>query len=655
MLDKVRIKKPIIFFEIKCFIANGIRNIFNISKSNLKNEFKNSKVLKHDPKTISLENLHKVYSNGIKAIDNQSLNINSGEFLVLLGPSGCGKTTILRMIAGLESVSDGYIKINNVIMNSVQSKDREIAMVFQNYALYPFMTVFKNISFGLKNKTYKNIEYLNIKNKIKNVSNPYYSEIKENKVIKKILSSKDPVDTDKLNRLKRLLSVAKRKKDSKEISRLRNDYLKIKNKISERKNSIENKKEVKKIEDKIKYFKSFNKNKFFKEINDLKDELHSKSKTKEEKSRLRKKILILKKKNIDYFENELKPKLKKLIVEKYKIINDWKSKIPIIIEDVTKMLGINMYTKRKPAELSGGQRQRVALARAISKESGLFLYDEPLSNLDAKLRSKMRTEIKKIHNLLRATSVYVTHDQVEAMSMADKIVVMNKGYIQQIGTPKELLEKPANLFVSKFIGNTDINIFPVKHIKGLTFSCNGNKIFISTDEEKIANMKRISGDIVIGVRPEHIIIDSTVVDNFNENRFSGKVEYSELLGNDVLLTVKSRELGNVQIISKLAQNIQINDEVKFVIDPNKINLYDKKTGFNVLIKLSSENHNARKVWLEGVEERKKNIYLMNKEKNKLSLTELIRTYVISIFSKSARKKLKERKKEINYGDQISTY
>jgi len=241
--------------------------------------------------SVELRNISKIYDNDVKAVDNASLKIDDGEFAVLIGPSGCGKSTLLRMIAGLEVISEGEVKIADKNVNLIPSKDRNIAMVFQNYALYPHMTVYQNMAFGLKLRKY------------------------------------NPAEIEKR------------------------------------------------------------------------------------------------------------------------------------VNDASEILDLGPLLKRKPKQLSGGQRQRVAVGRAIVRKPDVFLFDEPLSNLDAKLRVQMRLEISKLHKKLGATMIYVTHDQIEAMTMADRIVILNNGQIQQIGTPLETYNKPINKFVAGFIGSPAMNFF----------------------------------------------------------------------------------------------------------------------------------------------------------------------------------------------------
>lgn len=315
--------------------------------------------------TLSLHNLDKIYDNGFHAVHNFSLEIKENEFIVLVGPSGCGKSTTLRMIAGLESITAGSLFINGKKVNHLAPIDRGIAMVFQSYALYPHMSVYENLAFGLK------------------LRDTDYDEIDER------------------------------------------------------------------------------------------------------------------------------------------------------VRSTAQMLGLSDYLERKPRELSGGQRQRVALGRAIVRNSDIYLMDEPLSNLDANLRVAMRTEIKLIHEKTKATTVYVTHDQVEAMTMADRIVVMKDGYIQQIGTPKELYRRPANMFVAGFIGDPPMN-FIRGHLEasGDFILNNDLKTRIPFDAPLKTRLEKWVGkDIVMGIRPEDFILENCG-DFCN---FSVEVQVNELLGDTINL------------------------------------------------------------------------------------------------------------------------
>lgn len=266
---------------------------------------------------LSLKHIYKVYPNGTKAVNDFNMQIADKEFIVFVGPSGCGKSTVLRMIAGLEPITAGELKIGDVVVNELEPKDRDIAMVFQNYALYPHMTIYENIAFGL--------------------------------------------------RMRRIPDIKKDKEGN-----------------------------------------------------------------------------IVRDKNGEPIK----------VMRKYT-----KAELDAKVNEAAEVLGITDYLKRKPKEMSGGQRQRVALGRAIVREPKVMLLDEPLSNLDAKLRTQMRSEIVKLHKKLNTTFIYVTHDQVEAMTMGTRIVVMKAGYIQQIDTPKNLYKYPGNKFVAGFIGTPQMNFF----------------------------------------------------------------------------------------------------------------------------------------------------------------------------------------------------
>lgn len=366
--------------------------------------------------TLSLKNIDKVYPNGVQAVYDFNLDIADKEFIVFVGPSGCGKSTTLRMIAGLEEISSGELYINDKLMNEVNPKDRNIAMVFQNYALYPHMSVFDNMAFGLQIQ----------------------------------------------------------KKDKKEI---------------------------------------------------------------EEK-----------------------------------------------VKQAAEMLELLPYLDRKPAALSGGQRQRVALGRAIVRQADIFLMDEPLSNLDAKLRSQMRTEISKIHDSLDTTTIYVTHDQTEAMSMASRIVVMKDGYIQQIGSPEEIYDYPANVFVANFIGSPPMNFF-----KG---EVNQGKLTVGTDsidlsEKNIDALKMINNldkDVIVGIRPETFSLND--LDGRN-NYIKAQIVNIEMLGDETiiyaedeqsLLTLEEEVNNKIAVkVSGKFKDRKIGDSIKLFVNFDDIHLFDIKT------------------------------------------------------------------------------
>ena len=323
--------------------------------------------------SVKLTNVKKVYDNNVTAVDNFNLEIADKEFVVFVGPSGCGKSTTLRMIAGLEDISGGTIEIDGEVVNDLQPKDRNIAMVFQNYALYPHMTVYDNIAFSLR---------------------------------------------------------------------------------------------IKKVPE---------------------DEVYAR------------------------------------------------------VTQAAEVLGISEYLLRKPRALSGGQRQRVAIGRAMVRDSKVFLMDEPLSNLDAKLRNQMRAEIILLRQKLDTTFVYVTHDQTEAMTLGDRIVIMKDGFIQQVGTPEEVFEKPANLFVAEFIGAPKMNIIRTQLVKenGKYYvTPHGAKIEVDGETGALLKKKNVAeGEVLLGVRPEHIDLVSAPA----ENAIDGKILVNEMMGSELHLHVQAED------------------------------------------------------------------------------------------------------------------
>ena len=361
---------------------------------------------------IEFKNVCKRYPGSDKdTVENLNLNIEEKEFIAFVGPSGCGKSTTLRMIAGFEEITGGELFIDGKKMNEVAPRDRGIAMVFQNYALYPHMTVEKNIGYGLKNM-------------------------------------KMPADE------------------------------------------------------------------------------------------IRKKV-------------------------------DW----------AIEMLGLEEYRYRKPKNLSGGQRQRVALGRAIVKNQKLFLMDEPLSNLDAKLRVSMRTEISKIHRELGATTIYVTHDQVEAMTMADRIVIMKEGVIQQVGRPMELYDHPVNQFVAGFIGSPQMNFFDVTVENDTVKFSDGNSITLSEGTAK--KLKGRQGEMTLGIRGEDIKMDAQNMDINDGNRLHAVITDTEVMGNENNLYFS---FGGAQAVARVSKYeiSQIGDRIDFVFMPSKMHFFDKETGVNYM-------------------------------------------------------------------------
>ena len=361
---------------------------------------------------LSLKNVEKIYGNGEKAVYDFNLDINKNDFIVIVGPSGCGKSTTLRMIAGLEDVTNGDIIMEDELINYKPSKDRKMAIVFQSYALYPQMSVFDNIAFPLTINKYpfpaKN-EVLTAVEELKNVIvNMQGADIAQAMVNAKKQKGATEENLSVLLNIsvyaaKLLLSLTKEAGVKDEFSGL----------IS----LLETKKE-------------------------------------EELSRLSAESIRLDGDLCELDENGNQ----KIVYRKMT-----KQEIRVKVFETAETLDLTAYLDKLPKELSGGQMQRVALGRAIVKNVPVFMMDEPLSNLDAKLRLTMRSEIVKLHNQIGATTIYVTHDQTEAMTMATKIVVMSRGFIQQIGAPAEIYNNPCNIFVAKFVGSPSINCFDMKY------------------------------------------------------------------------------------------------------------------------------------------------------------------------------------------------
>ncbi|MCG0276476.1 MAG: sn-glycerol-3-phosphate ABC transporter ATP-binding protein UgpC [Thermosediminibacteraceae bacterium] len=361
--------------------------------------------------SVTFKNVNKIYPGGVKAVIDFNLEIADKEFVVLVGPSGCGKSTTLRMVAGLEEITSGELYIGDRLVNDVPPKDRDIAMVFQNYALYPHMTVYENMAFGLK-----------------------------------------------------LRKVPKAEIDRK-------------------------------------------------------------------------------------------------------------------VREAAKILGIEELLNRKPKALSGGQRQRVALGRAIVREPKVFLMDEPLSNLDAKLRVQMRTELSKLHKRLETTFIYVTHDQTEAMTMGDRIVVMKDGVIQQVDTPRRIYDHPANLFVAGFIGSPQMNF-----LKGY-LSSEGDKLYINLAQTKLPipdgvknkiDPSYIGKEVIMGIRPEDIHDEPAFVDYFPEYCFDANVDVVELMGSETYLYLN---FYNNTLTARVdpRSNARPGDKIRIGFDMNKLHLFDPVT------------------------------------------------------------------------------
>ena len=393
---------------------------------------------------VSLKDINKIYPNGVQAVYDFNIDISENDFIVLVGPSGCGKSTTLRMIAGLEDITSGYLYIDKVLSNYTSSKDRDISMVFQNYALYPQMTVYDNIAFPLRARKYR--------------------RPMEATVIKAWTEAID-VMGNRADELQDALVGAKNKALNYGTSV---EYVATKLSICD---------EAAKILTKTKA--SYN---IIKET--------AKETIEKEKAKL----------TAQGYEIDGDYRLLKNGEIQYHNIKMINEEIRSRVFEAAKILDLGPYLDRRPKELSGGQMQRVALGRAIVRNAKLFLMDEPLSNLDAKLRVQMRSEIVRIHEQIGATTIYVTHDQTEAMTMATKIVVMSKGWVQQIGTPQEIYCNPKNIFVATFIGSPAMNIFDAEYDNGKLVFNNGYTVNLGDEyvqkhkafyEAKIAELKRM--------------------------------------------------------------------------------------------------------------------------------------------------------------------
>ncbi len=394
---------------------------------------------------VSLKDINKIYPNGVQAVYDFNMDISEKDFIVLVGPSGCGKSTTLRMIAGLEEITSGYLYIDKVLSNYTSSKDRDISMVFQNYALYPQMTVFDNIAFPLRARKFR--------------------RLMEATVIKAWTQATEVLE----NRPGELGEAIKCAKDKALNFGTVVEYVATRLKICDEAAKILCKADVSRIAE----FKNT-----------------AKAKIEEERAKLSSKG----------YEIDNEYHLTKDGAVQYHYIKMSKEEIRQRVFEAAEILDLGPYLDRRPKELSGGQMQRVALGRAIVRNAKLFLMDEPLSNLDAKLRVQMRSEIVRIHEQIGATTIYVTHDQTEAMTMATKIVVMSKGWVQQIGTPQEIYLNPKNIFVATFIGSPAMNIFDAEYDSGKLVFGNGYEVALSEEQKarhdefyraKIAKLQRM--------------------------------------------------------------------------------------------------------------------------------------------------------------------
>lgn len=524
------------------------------------------------------------------AVRDFNMEIEDGEFIVFVGPSGCGKSTTLRMIAGLEEITAGDLYIGDRLVNDVEPKDRDIAMVFQNYALYPHMTAGENIGFGLKMRkvaTPKNDENGNPvlaidKKKIRELRNSLktvhidirYAEENDAELVFKYRLCEIKAEYEKLLKEKNAALDGKRGQQAKEIllsfSEREKAIADLVNEVLAAQKAVIN-------EIRLKYA---GKNEKAEEAGNLAKELANKASVnlgdiRESDIKLalteRKKKL---ERDLEYYTNTP--------VQVYEYRHIPKEEIEKKVKWASEVLGVTELLDIKPKAMSGGQRQRIALGRAIVREPKVMLLDEPLSNLDAKLRTTMRSEIVKLHNELKTTFIYVTHDQIEAMTMGTRIVVMKLGEIQQIDNPTNLFDFPENKFVAGFIGTPQMNFFDV------TIKKNGKNLDVKypngeMQSYNLANMRTIKPEyldgnehgVTLGIRGENVTLD--------EKGISAKLSIKEILGNTTQMFVKITPESPDSIICVNDRNdYRQGDTVKIFFDEKRIHLFDEETELSIM-------------------------------------------------------------------------
>ncbi len=531
---------------------------------------------------LSLRHIYKVYqgktkkvkkkdANAVKrtgdflAVRDFNMEIEDGEFIVFVGPSGCGKSTTLRMIAGLEEITVGELYIGDRLVNDVEPKDRDIAMVFQNYALYPHMTAGENIAFGLKLRK-------NPVPKLDENGNPVFA-----------------IDKKRISEVKRNLKTVKaemRYEDENAVWRLFNTRTEAV--CSEFADNVVLLKEKKKelisaYTAAVKVIKLEYAGKTEGEIQaaretagtaasacgvNLEDVAESEIKS----------ALLLRKskleKDLEYYENTP--------VQMYDYKHIPKEEIEKKVNWAAEVLGVKELLDIRPKEMSGGQRQRIALGRAMVRDPKVFLLDEPLSNLDAKLRTTMRSEIVKLHNELKTTFIYVTHDQIEAMTMGTRIVVMKLGVVQQIDTPINLFDYPANKFVAGFIGTPQMNFFDVKikkcGAKLKTVFADGQTIDFNLSEMRDINKEYLDGKehgVTLGIRGENLKVA--------DKGLKVKISMKEILGNTTQLFVTAEGEETEKIVCLNERNdYRAEQEIYLLPDARSLHLFDTETEASIM-------------------------------------------------------------------------
>ena len=527
--------------------------------------------------TLSFKGLNKIYPNKVQAVFDFNLEIQDKEFIVFVGPSGCGKSTTLRMVAGLEDITSGELYINGALVNNVAPKDRNIAMVFQSYALYPHMTVYGNMAFALK---------------LRKIPRPIYQpsdEVKELEV--------------RRDELFKAAAAVNRKLKKKVEDELLQECLDIYHEIYNVTDEIESKSvqiigrdetNIKRLNKQIeKLNKETSKNeallqKYSAELdrelmNDDAQLIERELKKHQEKVDDLKFAVNILTNDIERNNNQVKILAEELInleshdVPLCKERHLTKKEIDIEVHKAAESLDLIRYLYRKPAALSGGQRQRVALGRAIVRKPKVFLMDEPLSNLDAKLRVQTRSEIIKIHKRVGATTIYVTHDQTEAMTMADRIVIMRDGYIQQIGTPTQVYDDPANKFVGGFIGSPAMN-FLKGRLSGNNFIIEGkNEIQIQLSEKHLDTLREYQGkEIYLGIRPEAVYLKGDKANEKPGDDITDVCDFAELLGYELIIYTY---LNGQKFIIKtsIKSHVESGDQITFNFNMNNVYFFDAET------------------------------------------------------------------------------
>ncbi len=479
------------------------------------------------------------------AVKDFNMEIKDGEFIVFVGPSGCGKSTTLRMIAGLEEISGGELYIDDRLVNDVDAKDRDIAMVFQSYALYPHLTAYDNIAFGLKIRK-KPVPKLDEQgNHVIAIDNKKISETKgrlnklckENASLAKDIAHSEGAISDSQAKIEGLNAA---------LSALSNDQAS----------------EIKKLTKKLEKAKG------------VKEQAQKDIAYYTEKKALLEKRISDAERDLEYYTNTPVPL--------FNYVHMTKQEIDEKVQWAAKILGIEELLDSKPAEMSGGQRQRIALGRAMVRGPKVFLLDEALSNLDAKLRTAMRAEIVKLHNQLKTTFIYVTHDQVEAMTMGTRIVVMKLGVIQQIDTPTNLFDYPENKFVAGFIGTPQMNFFEVD-IRRVNDKLNvafkdGQSVQLDLAKLRTIQDKYLDGavhSVYLGARSENIKIGETGIKT--------TLSIKEVLGNTTQLFVRLDGKDSDVIVSVPERNELMPGDVVYINYNEKfVHLFDKKSECSIM-------------------------------------------------------------------------